>query len=212
MLSDELTCVGFRGLGYSTQECCVAQLRLWASKYHEAFRLSQSASRWADKTPQYSFILPELLKLFGNEAQFVIVVRHPFDVIYSIFTRGWRLGAYDDDLLSNTAKYVVAALEAQQRFIEQHKEHCHQYTYEALIENPEGTLRKVFSFLGEVWEPSVLDYHVHDHNFGTEDPIVRGASGFVRNFGNWRRLEKEQLDVIRNIAGDTAESLGYAVQ
>lgn len=209
MLRDRETFAGFSGLGYQSREDCVNQIRVWASRYHEAYRISQNKGRWADKTPQYSHILPELKEIYGPEARFVFIIRNPLDVIYSIYSRGWDFLEEGGDLLASSAEYVTDTLKAQLDFLNQNRDVCLEIRYEDLIREPEVQLRRTFEFLGEPWDSRVLEYHRYDHNFGVEDPVVRGAVGFIDNTGNWKALGEQQLQKVLSIAGGYVETLGY---
>lgn len=210
MLRDPQTFDGFAGMGYLDRASVIDNLRTWASRYHETYRKARNKRRWADKTPQYIEILPELEELYGPQCQYVMIFRHPLDTIHSLFRRGWTFGSYHPNQLINTALYVAKALDGQLRFMIGCGERCFKLYYEELIIEPEGTLRELFAFLHEPWEASVLDYQKFEHNFGTEDPVVRGAQGFHRNFGNWKSLSEDKLASIMPIVEEVSAKLGYS--
>lgn len=212
MLRDPNTCAGFEGLGYLSKAEVTCEIRRWATQYHEAFRKAVGKRRWADKTPQYWAILPELRALFAEAVRFLIVVRDPRDVVYSIYSRGWRLGNFHSDNLLNAAMYVSEGLERQHKFLKEAPDLCHLLRYEELIEDPEATLRKVFQFLNEPWEREVLTYEDHPHNFGTEDPIASGASGFRKNSGNYLMLPAARIRDIAPHLSKAAAEFGYSVE
>lgn len=209
MLRDEQTFAGLGAFGYEKRTECISQIRSWSSKYHEAYRTANGKQRWADKTPQYSSILPELKEIFGEKAQFLIIIRNPLDVACSLYGRGWDFTASDGEPASGAARYVADTLDLQLQFVEANQAACHVIRYENLIRTPERELREVFDFLGEPWDERVLDYHMFDHNYGVEDPIVRGASGFIENFDNWKSMEEAQKTVFLRILGDHVDKLGY---
>jgi hypothetical protein len=209
MVRDRNTGAGFYGLGYHGREDYLNQIRIWSSRYHEAYRISHNKRRWADKTPQYSQILPELKDIFGPGARFIFIIRNPLDVIYSIYSRGWDILEEEGDLLASTARYVADTLAAQLAFLDANPDVCLALRYEDLIREPEDQLKRIFAFLREPWDSRVLDYHLFDHNYGVEDPVVRGAAGFIDNTGNWKALNPGQLDRVMSIAGGYVEKLGY---
>ncbi len=208
MVRDDDTFAGFDGLGYN-YESTITEIRKWASRYHEAYRIMSNKPRWADKTPQYVHILPELETLFGPGARYIMIFRHPLDVIHSIWSRGWRFGDYDSDLLRNTAMYVAEAQRVQLSFMASHPGRTASLHYENLVENPEQELRKILTFLSEDWEDQILEYHQFSHNFGTEDPIVRGTQGFKKNSGNWRIFRQVELATVLPTVSGVMDQLGY---
>lgn len=208
MVRDRNTWAGFHGLGFE-KEPALEEIKKWSTQYHEAYRIAQSKSRWADKTPQYVAMLPEIEQLFGSKVQYLMIFRHPLDVVYSIFKRGWRFGNFDPDLLINTAIYVSQSVKKQLEFMQKNPDLCFRLHYENLIDSPENTLKAVFKFLEEPWEIEVLDYNNSPHGFGTEDPVVRGTKGFMPNFENWKALSEEQLSTVIPIVEDIVKDLGY---
>ena len=210
MVRDQKTFAGLEGIGYDYLTA-LKEIRNWSSRYHEAYRISQGKLRWADKTPHYINILPDIEQLFGNNTQYVMIFRNPLDVIYSIFQRGWSFSDYDSDPLKNTAFYVVESLQKQISFSKQHSSRCFYLFYENLIKKPEETLRNMFQFLGESWEADVLNYNKFEHGFGTEDPVVRGATGFKHNFDNWQALSPEQIYSILPIVENVMKELNYSL-
>jgi len=210
MVRDERTFAGLEGLGIS-RESALFEIRKWASRYHEAYRLIRQKARWADKTPQYVNFLPELEQIFGSETKYIMIFRHPLDVIYSIHKRGWRFGDFHSDLLINTAKYVSDSLNEQLIFAKENPNKCFVIYYEKLIFKPEQTLRSMFDFLEENWEQEVMNYNDFGHGFGTEDPVVRGTNGFIRNFGNWNGFSQDQLTAIIPIVEKEMFVLGYSL-
>lgn len=207
MAEDPDVRAGLVGLGCPPEEQ-PALLRAWATELHEAHRIAQGKARWADKTPQHHTILPGLRALLGPGAQVVVITRHPLDVVHSIASRGWRLAELDDDLLTNTALYVARGMERIQAF-EAVDPGCHRLAYEDLVTEPETTLRALLGFLDEPWDPTVLEHHRHDHGFGTEDVIVRGTAGFVRNTGTWRALAPADVARIVPLLAEPAAAWGY---
>jgi hypothetical protein len=211
MLRDQQTFAGLYGFGYHTHTDCINQLRLWAGRYHEAYRIATSKKRWADKTPQYSFILEELREIFGEKAQFVFLFRHPLDVIYSLYGRGWDHGSGDSDRLTRTARYVAETVRLQLDFLVKYDGACLALKYEELIEDAEASLKTMLDFLCEPWDSRVLEYHTFDHNYGVEDPVVRGAVGFFENTGNWKAMQELQVEKAVAVVGDCMNNLGYTV-
>lgn len=209
ILRDHNTYAGLRGVGVDELDV-PREIGRWASRHHEAFRLAEGKSRWADKTPQYIGILPEISEMFGDRTQYIMIFRHPLDVVYSIFNRGWSFGEYDSDPLVSTAKYVKDSLYKQMSFIEKNSDKCFHLKYESLMKDPVAVLKAVCAFLNEPWEPSLLKFNDFNHGFGTEDPIVRGTCGFAPSHDNWKSLKHEQLDLILPHLEAVAEELGYS--
>lgn len=209
MLSDQSVQDGYRSFG-NTPEMARADLARKAASLHEAFRIANDKPRWADKTPQYTDILPGLLELFGPKTSFIMIYRHPFDVMASIKQRRWDLlgtGVFD---FSKTLDHVRKQYENQLAFEASHDDKCVRTFYEDLMADPEHTIRTLMSGIGEVFDPAQLAHHKGNHGFGTEDPIARSLTGFQPSHGNWWTWEDDTLSQARDVLGHICRRLGYS--
>lgn len=208
---DKAALSGLEGLGVDPKDA-MKELGVWAARFHEIYRKAHGKARWGDKTPGYVSIWPEIEAMFGPGAQYVLVFRHPLDSLVSQWQRGWRFGDQSPDLLINNALYIAEGIEKMLTAADELPTRCKALHYEHLVLNPESELRKVFEFLGAPWEEGVLRYHEKEHGFGTEDPIVRGAKGFIPNFGNWRTLSDKELGKVLPILEPWMTRLGYDLE
>jgi hypothetical protein len=208
MIDDEMTFRGLSGFGFSEADA-LREIRKQASRFHEAFRHSQGKPRWADKTPQYIAVLDQLDRLFDG-ASYISIIRHPLDVAASIYRRGWRFGDHSPDLFENAVLYVKSSLEIQLDFVARRASSCYPLFYEDLVQAPEPTLRRLFGFLGEPWEPQVLDFPSAPSNFGKEDNFVRGLKSFEISYGNWVDLQRDRLRFALDRLGPSMARLGYS--
>jgi Sulfotransferase family len=114
--------------------------------------------RWADKTPRYALCVDYLNELFPT-CQVVHVVRDGRDVVASHRDR-WGYGS----ALKAVKKwpwYVATARAAGARLP---ADRYHEVRYEDLVTDPEGTLRQLLDFLGEPWDPILLDHDQRPHD------------------------------------------------
>ncbi len=75
---------------------------------------------------------------------------------------------------------------------------------------PEATLRALFGFLGEAWEPEVLDFNARAHASGLEDHHVSTTTRFEDNRGKHRRLPIAQQAEMWSLVRPTMLRHGYA--
>lgn len=114
--------------------------------------------RWAEKDPTYTLLLPFIGELFPD-ALYVHLLRDGRDVVASARERwGWRSGARMAN--GEWRRYVEAARSLAGGPT---AERYHEVRYEALVADPEGTLRPLFAFLGEPWDPVVLRFDEQEH-------------------------------------------------
>jgi hypothetical protein len=173
---------------------------------------SRGKRRWADKTPAYTLSVDFIDALFP-EALFLHIVRDAHDVVQSHRERwGYRAA------LRATAEwptYVRAAHRAGARLGDAR---YLELRYEALVESPEPTLRRVFAFLGEPWDPRVLDYRSEPHDRGPQREKLQrrrreegGDPGAIyRTRVGAARLDPFLRTLLWWRAGDLRRSLGEA--
>ncbi|OOY25881.1 hypothetical protein BMI91_05700 [Thioclava sediminum] len=216
MLRDPVTVSGYRAFGYD-ETGMAAHIGRQAGALHEGLRRAQGKRRWADKTPQYVAILPELAAMFGPYARFVMIYRHPFDVAYSVDERGWNIsgaagvGAEGMALFEANLAHMASMYEAQMAFAAANPDVCVRAVYEDMVARPEPELTRIMEGLGEAFDEAMLRHHEGQTNFGTEDPIVRGTRGFKPSHGNWIDWDAAKLAKATEVLGPVAAALGYSL-
>lgn len=206
---------GLEGMGVFRREA-VANIRAFALNYYERFLFRSDKARWADKTPGYVEYCPEIYEVFGPDVRFVYMLRHGMDVANSMQDRSW-LGLLAPGLEKPTdalAKLEVGArtwirmTDSFETFRRQHPAVCHTVRFEDLTSDPETAVRGVLAFLGEPWEPSVLDYRAFPHS-GNGDPKTEARDEIVANSGKYRAWPDTHQTAIRELLAVHLEKHGY---
>lgn len=113
--------------------------------------------RWVDGTPEYSFHICGLRKLFP-EARFVHVLRDVRDVVRSMvnFHRvaGAQLVANEGDAYRYWIRTVTTCLLAERAY---GPNIVHRIRYADLIDSPESTMRALLNFVGEPYAERCLE-------------------------------------------------------
>jgi hypothetical protein len=167
-------------------------------------------ARWGDKTPRYRNHLPELSVVFPD-AKFVHVVRDGRDTALS----SWRAAFGPRTLVEAGYLWrdsVRAARAGAQRL---RPGAVHEVRYEALVRNPEATLREICAFLGETFDQEMLRYAEHAGSMvprwerAWHAKLERPVEG--ANAGKWRtELSRQQIFLLERVAGKELEAFGYA--
>ena len=170
--------------------------------------------RWAEKSPNNSFFVKEILEDFPN-AQFVYITRDGRDNCAE--TLHSRHGLYN----------MVVTAERWKLFLEAVKPWREKLTvdqwldikYEDLARRPEAILGQVCDFIGEEYSPSMLDFHQSDvaqtrarvvKNPGGVSPAPLAEPVSDRFIGVYKELlsVKDQR-IFAAIAGDVQTENGY---
>jgi len=177
----------------------------------------QAKPRIAEKTPNNVFYLQHLHHLFPD-SPLIHVIRDGRDVVASLLTMDWADPATGERLPYTTdaglaARYWADAVTAG-RLTAQHPTAgpCYQEVrYEDLVARPEATLRTLFEFVGEPWDPGVLAFHRRRRNLAGESSAGQVTQPLHdRAIGRWRRdLGARDLGAVLDVAGELLEEIGY---
>ena len=175
----------------------------------EAYAEVMEKPRWGDKTPDYVHHLRELLELFPG-ARVIHVIRDGRDVAASLAERPFGppspvVGAF------RWRRYVRAGLRAgrwlgPERYLE--------VRLEDLIREPERVARGICAFLGEEYDPGMLDYpsRFPAEHFGPNDPHKNLALPPTPGLRDWRAgVSEREARAVEAVCHDLLERLGYEV-
>lgn len=140
---------------------------------------SKSKTRWVDGTPEYSWYIYGLRKLFP-EALFIHVVRDALSVVQSMLNfhrvAGTQLVASEAEAYRYWLGTVSACLTAERAY---GPRVIHRLKYSDLIKNPETALRSLLNFLGEAYSEKCLEPLIERINssdvpadFRSDDPAT----------------------------------------
>lgn len=215
VLRDGQAMGGLDSMGYSRQ-AVVRATAAFAASFFADYAAARGKARWADKTPNYVNVLPELWELFGPDARFLLIFRHGLDVAHSLSDPHRSFPAARASVARWGGPPAVAAgryWAEQTRKIEafraEHPEACHQVRYEDLTTRPEDVLPAMFAFLDEPWEPEVIEYGRFEHDAGFEDPDVRRRRRVVPNSGKYAEWPPELQQAVREACEPLLSRLGY---
>ena len=134
-----------------------AQLGLDVPPFTISRSPNEPKSRWVDGTPDYSFYICGLRKLFP-EALFVHLVRDVTAVVRSLlnfFPNGRnRLVANEQAAYEYWLRRVTACVEAEQAY---GPDVVYRMRYSDIVEQPESAVTSLLGFLGEPYAPECLE-------------------------------------------------------
>ena len=208
---------GLMSMGFE-EDHVLQRLREFVIYFFSNYAASVGKTRWADKSPSYVDHLTFIERLFP-EALFVMIHRHPLDQIHSHTDGGKNLrphledyhGAGEDFRIAS-ARYWKEKTEGMLDFERTHRNKCLRVFYEELATQPEEQLKPIFEFIGEPWEPEVLEFYRFEHVVGLEDGKVVGSRGFSISSGHYQTWTRELIEDCLKIVGPTMKQLGYVVE
>ena len=166
---------------------------------------SRGKHRWADKSPGYISKIATLDRMFGD-ARFVHIIRDGRDVWLSLKRLGWK-----SDVVEVANDWANTVARARQYGATMSPDRYLEVSYERLVEFPEHEVRRIAAFLGEPYEPAMIQ----PDEEGPGNPALAGWPKVdlaidAHNTKKWKdRLGSYELAVFDLCAKDLLESFGY---
>lgn len=211
LFSDENSRAGLEGMGFDERGIAMG-VKKTSDYFFETYRNAKGKPRWADKTPRNVMCLPFIERLYGLGCQYLMIYRHPFDIVDSLDRKGWAMDPEfvdGNDPFEDCCQYVGKSLDAMETHEKAHPNRCHSVFYDRLVAQPEQELRKICDFLGEPWEEQMLRYHEVKHDWGPGDPEALMLKGFRPSANNWRHWSRDRVDQVHGILQHHMERLGF---
>jgi hypothetical protein len=140
------------------QEAWLERMATFFGGIHHDYAIGRGKQRWADKTPLYALHMDFVARLFPD-AQFVHVIRDARDVAVSHRKRfGYR------SCVTSAIKWPRYIAAARASAADLAPGQYYEVRYERLVSDPETTLRGLLEFLGEDWEPQILQFTDQPHD------------------------------------------------
>lgn len=161
--------------------------------------------RWGDKTPRNLQHIEEIIGLFP-QARVVVILRDCRDVVLS--QRQVIFGGLS--LFGGSRRWKVDAQFAR-RALSRYPEKIMLVRYEDFVSNPESVLQRIISFIGEPWDPAIIQrYLAHEDDVSHTKSELFRAPIQGRSVGKWKRLMNERdIRICEAIAGDELSYFGY---
>jgi hypothetical protein len=194
-------------------EAVPAQERSLALIIHKLYEYhghatGQTFTRWGDKTPYNTFLLP-LIPLIFPKAQYIHMLRDGADVAHSFLVSG-----LNTDLAAPANRWRVAVTEAES-FVKNHPQVACTVRYEDLVAAPMDVMSRLCGFLGIGFSESMLndtsmvetmgDVSAFAHHAAVKKPISAASVGKGR-----RALTDDQRKQLQALIGPELALMGYA--
>lgn len=209
MLDDEMTRGGYEAFGMDG-EAMRDDLARKAASLHEAFRRACGKAIWADKTPHYLSIAEGIDRLFAQRPRYILVRRHPLDIAHSIWKRGWRFNDIEDGF-DASLEYVRESIEQLDAFERAHPDRCARLVYRDLCADPARELAAAMARIGLAYDAEMLEFGNRQHNYGLEDPVVRGKKTVDLSEGAWQGWSAQQRQRAVDVFGPAVLRLDFEV-
>lgn len=187
-----------------------------ARSFVEGYAKAKQKRFWIEKTPTNVAWLPEL-RAACPDAKFLLLYRHPFDVVRSMMDRNvletfhgfakWRRD-YPTPLGACCA-YLAHEQEAMLAFQAEHRDVVHVIRYEELVTEAEDVLRRACAFLGLDFAPQMLDFASARHDIGFGDQKIQETREILVRLNTFCEWSDEQRLEASTYLKKCLDRLGY---
>jgi hypothetical protein len=178
----------------------------------EMWARAQGKPRWGEKTPSNAFYVDIIADMFPA-AKFIHLVRDPRGGVNSM----QKASFFPDDVVFNSLSRMTHTRAARELFARHLSPDQHlTIRYEDLAESPEPTTRRICTFLGEAFEPSMLRYYEDADRFMKQDAATSFNAAATRPVTDamihkWTdRLSTEEIAIIEHLSAEDMAQYGYA--
>jgi hypothetical protein len=173
----------------------------------ESWTAGRGKRRWGEKTPHHTFCWRTLLEGFPD-LKVVHLVRDGRDVALSFQAAPFG-PKHVYEAAQHWVRYLTSAEEAgaalgEGAFL--------LVRYEDLVDAPERELRRICGFLGEEYDPAMLNYHGAHVHYPTDPHNTRNLTRPVLSDtrGRWRSgMTRREQRIFEAVAGKQLERYGY---
>ena len=171
--------------------------------------IEKGAAWFTDKMPLNETHLGLISMLFPD-APVLHQVRHPLDVVVSVFSNLLTHGHYCAYALESVAQHYVLTMDLVEHYRTELSLRYLPIRYEDMVDDQEGSVRRVLDFIGVPFDPRCLDFHENRRYARTASYAQVSEQLYDRSRFRYRHY-LEQLKPVIPLLTPTIEKLGYRI-
>ncbi|MEP9360950.1 sulfotransferase [Sphingomonas sp. KR3-1] len=183
---------------------------LYLNEAHEMGAVTPGKGWFTDKMPLNETHLGLISLLFPN-APIIHLVRHPLDVVLSVFSNALTHGFYCASALESAATHYALIADLIAHYRAAMPIRYHAVRYEELVTNQEREVRTMLDFIGEPFDPAVLAFHENARHARTASYAQVTEKLYTRSRFRYRNY-LEHLEPVIPILAPAIERLGYTIE
>lgn len=171
--------------------------------------LTEGAAWFTDKMPLNETHLG-LIGLLFPEAPMIHVLRHPLDVVLSVFSNHLTHGFFCSYELETAARHYVRVMDLVAHYRAEMALRYLPIRYEDIVDDQEGSVRRMLSFIGADFDESCLDFTENRRYARTASYAQVTEKLYDRSRYRYRNY-RAHLEPVLPILMPAIEKLGYTV-
>ncbi|HEY1300071.1 MAG TPA: sulfotransferase [Stellaceae bacterium] len=152
-----------------------------------------------------------LIALLFPQAPLIHVLRHPLDIVLSVFSNNLTHGFYCAFALETAARHYALILDLIEHYRGQMTLRYLPVRYEDIVADQETSVRRMLDFIGEPFDRNCLDFHENRRYARTASYAQVTEPLYDASRYRWRHYREELAPAIE-ILRPAIERLGYAVE
>ncbi len=169
----------------------------------------EGAAWFTDKMPLNETHLG-LIGLLFPESPLLHVVRHPLDVVLSVYSNLLTHGFFCAYALESAARHYARVMDLVDHYRREMNLRYLRIRYEDIVDDQEASIRKVLDFIGEEFDPKCLAFHENRRYARTASYAQVTERLYDRSRYRYRSY-LAQLQPVIPILQPVIERLGYTV-
>ncbi len=169
--------------------------------------VGREAAWFTDKMPLNETHLGLIAMMFPG-APLIHVLRHPLDVVLSAFGNNLTHGFFCAYRLETAARHFVLITELVEHYRREMALRYLPVRYEDIVDDPEGSVRRMLDFIGEPFDERCLQFHENRRYARTASYAQVTEKLYARSRFRYRHY-LPQLEPAIAILRPTIERLGY---
>jgi hypothetical protein len=151
-----------------------------------------------------------LISLIFPQSPIIHVIRHPLDVVLSVFSNLLTHGYFCAYALESAALHFVRIMDLADHY-ERELSLCYlRVRYEDIVDNLDASVRGMLDFIGEPFDPSCLAFHDNRRYARTASYAQVAEKLYDRSRYRYRNY-LPQLQPVIAMLQPTIERLGYTI-
>jgi tetratricopeptide (TPR) repeat protein len=171
--------------------------------------VSPGAAWFTDKMPLNEMHLGLIALLFPS-APLIHVVRHPLDVVLSVFSNLLTHGYCCAYALESAARHYVLVSDLVEQYRQEMELRYLRLRYEDMVDDQEGQVRRLLGFIGEEFDARCLAFHENRRYARTASYAQVSERLYDRSRYRYRHYLSELAPAVEILA-PVIERLGYSV-
>ena len=169
----------------------------------------EGAAWFTDKMPLNEFDLG-LIALVFPQSPLIHVIRHPLDVVLSVFSNLLTHGYFCAYALESVAQHYALTMDLVEHYRREMNLRYLPVRYEDMVDDQEASIRRILTFIGESFDPRCLDFHENRRYARTASYAQVTEKLYDRSRFRYRHY-LSQLQPVLPILAQVIERLGYTV-